>query len=47
MSATQNLRNMLDDLSWGGVKYADLLAELDRVEAALALPRTTPDDERE
>jgi hypothetical protein len=44
---TQRLRDMLDDLRFGGVKYADLAAELDRVEVALGLPVTTPDDERE
>jgi hypothetical protein len=47
MSPTQRLRNMSADLSWGGVRFSDFLAELDRLEDALNLPRTTPDDERE
>ena len=44
---TQQLRDMLDDLRFGGVSFADLDAELDRVEGALGLPVTTPNDERE
>ncbi|WP_394253679.1 hypothetical protein [Arthrobacter pityocampae] len=44
---TQQLRDMLDDLRMGGVSAADLDAELDRVEEALGLPVTTPNDERE
>ena len=46
MSATQKLRDMIDDLRWGGVKFSDLAGELDRIETELGLPVTVPSDDK-